>query len=580
MMTKNKTTKFRKLLPLYVGLVLLSLSCRSFGLIPLESLLLGSFENQYIADVSDPLQYIFKDFERLSTAKGAGELYSRPGMSKLGIYRGFFEEGQNLNNTCRSPGRLSYATTSEKIEAKRTYLSTLQYVGLDVITNFLPLYAKFFEFNSSEYENLVTGLIGNSCSQNITVVSLRSLKKNMMAKFNTESSLKLPSIQDHPRFSKSLHNLEKSREGQERAFAMTIDLFKSFCSWGNNTDNYRLLVPLLRSPVIAAMVVRELSGYGLAYDSYDNRVLRRVGVDTRRIACDNLICRKVNPTVFLQKFPRSIGSTGIDKDLERLYCSEFRDADYQIKYQVPQLSKKIKEITFDEQNHLVGQFISMMTGVPDFILLSPKYTSLAKTMRSSVDEVWDTWANSQNELFKKALTYEEALTIEVVPQKFYFNRYRPKFSVELDVNLGEFDRVNTRIGKLKTSIKLNFTKKFLKWARDSWRVIDPSVDKKKVARIELPFEKMIEDQFKDQVEKFPTLPLKREVIGVITREIVGHLITYDGEFFDKDIKGSVEIPVHFNFAPFALRHLRYRYEIQRNEGKVIGELQKLRALRL
>jgi len=569
-----------KLLPLFVVISCVVKSVSLHALIPLENLLLGNFDENFVGDISDPLQYIFKDYERANTSAGASELYSKPGMNKLGVYRGFFEEGQNLNNICRAGSRISYPTTSDLIDAKRAYLATLQYIGLDVITNFLPVYAKFFEFDSTEYDNLVSGLIGNSCSQNITVISLRSLKQNMMAKFNAKSSIELPSIKNHSRFSQKLTGLESSRQAQERAFAVTIELFKTFCSWGNNIDNYRLLVPLLRSPVMASMVIRELSGFGLAYDSFDNKVLRTSGLDTNRVVCENLICRKVTKDEFLRKFPRSIGSTGIHKDLERLYCNEFRDADYQLKYQVPQVAKVIKSMTFDEQNHLVGHFTAMVTGVPDFILLADKYSALKEVFRSSVDDVWDTWANSQNELFKKALTYEESLTIEVVPQKFYFNRYRPEFSVELDVNLGEFDRVNTRLGKLKTTINLKFSKKFLKWARSSWKLIDPSEDFQKVARIELPFEKMIEDQFKDQTEKFATLPLKRDIIGVITRELLGNLITYDGDFFEDDLKGLVTVPVYLNFAPFALRHLRYRYEIQKNEGKVLGELQRLRALRL
>ncbi len=571
-----KINGFRKLLP---ALLLSLISMKVFPLVPLESLLLGNFEEDYIADVSDPLQYIFKDSERKNALADSGQYYFKPGMRDLGLYRGFLEEGQNLNGICRGPSKISYPSVSERIKAKRVYLAALQYIGLDVVTNYLPLYAKYFEFESDEYENLVDGLIGNSCSQNISVISLKTLKQNMMVKFKTESTLKLPSVAGNPRFPQSLTKVEGSRNANKRAFSVSLDLFKSFCSWGNSTENYRLLVPLLRSPVVGAMIIRELSGQGLDYDLIGDKVLRVEDKATNRFACDSLICRKVNKETFIKKFPRSIGSSGVAKDLERLYCSEFRDADYQTKFQVPQLKKTIKEITFDEQNHLVGQFFSLVTGVPDFILLSSKYSTLQDTFRSSVDKSWDNWAGAQNEKYINALGYEESLTIEAVDPKFYFNRYFPRFSVELDINLGEFDRVNSRLGKLKTTIELKFSKKFLSWARDSWKLLDPSVDKQKVARIKLPFKKMVEDQFKEQLEKFPTLPLKKKVVGVVIRQLIDNLITYEGDFFHKDMKKIIEVPIHLNFAPFALKHLRYRYEIEKNEGRVQSELQRLRSLR-
>lgn len=573
-------------------LALMELSTQVYALVPLENVLLGNYQVDAYDETSDPLTSLFQDYD--DSLKKQSELkkplgYKEGDLSnkdlfrsriKLGLFRGFIEEGYNLETQCKSKPTINYATPEDKAQAMRAYLATLQYLTLDLTTRYLPLYAKFFEYTQGEYENMVSTLVNNSCSQNLTTLSIRQLTLNMLKRWESSDKHSLPSVKGNPYFPEKLGRQESRRSARSAEFAWTVELFKASCSWGNEVDNYRLLVPLLRSPVLASMVIRELSGQTLSWSDERSSPTLEMTNKTSRIACQNLVCRKVSTETFNTQIPKSVGSTSIDGDFKRLYCTEFRDADFKLKNQVPQIAERIKQITFDEQNMMVGQLVALATGIPDFIIQTPKYDGLKDTLRASLDHTWNFWAKNQNENFRKGLAYEEPLKIHVVDTDIFFRFQRPKFEVHLDVNQGEFDRVNSILGKLRTTMNLTFSKKFLKWAREEWKQIDPTVSRKRVERIRLPFKKMVEDQISSLITSFPIVPLTAEIDNLIVDEIIKQLDTYDGDFFQGEVSGLVEIPVYVNYGIFALRHLRDRYNIKRNQGNVVSDLQKLRSLRL
>lgn len=585
-------TLMRKILPL-TAIIALATVTPSYALVPLENVILGNFAKEVYEESANPIEGLFLRFDQQNLKQN--ELRSPMGFPrsqkfderelfrnriKLGLFRGFIEEGYNLENFCKLKPEINYGVPSDRLEAKRTYLATLQYLVLDLTTNYLPLYAKFFEFSEEEYKNMVDGLVGNHCSQNITTISLKSLKLNMIKRFETASGYQLPSVKGNPYFPKSLAQQESRVSSRENEFAWTLELFKSACSWGNNPDDYGLMVPLVRNPVLSAFVIRDIASESLTW--YDEKSSPGIeGTDkSSKISCQNLICRKGTREDFVRQIPRSVGSTSVRGDFQRLYCTEFRDADYSLRFQVPQIADKIKSITFDEQNMLVGQMIALATGVPDFLVQAPQFSDLKDVTRSSLDRVWNSWATGQKENYQKALAYEEPLKIQVVPGDLYFKKFKPEFSVELDVNQGELDRVISIVGKLRTTMNLTFSRKFLKWAREKWKLIDQREETLRAERVRLPLKKMVEDQVERLIEGYPMVPLSKEIDELIANEILNQLATYEGEFFVGDQKGLLTIPVYLNYGIFALRHMRERYLIKKNQGDVISELQKLRNLRL
>ena len=136
------------------------------------------------------------------------------------------------------------------------------------------------------------------------------------------------------------------------------------------------------------------------------------------------------------------------------------------------------------------------------------------------------------------------------------------------------------VGKLRTKMKLTFSRKFLKWARAEWKDVDPNEDKMKAERIMIPFRKMVEDQIEKLVDSYPVVPLSKKIDELIVKQILDQLVIYDGDEFVGDQTGLMDIPVYLNYGIFALRHIRDRYKIKKNQGTIISDLQKLRSLRL
>ncbi|PIK15511.1 hypothetical protein [Halobacteriovorax sp. JY17] len=534
------------------------LSLQAKALVPLESILLGDFEDKYSKESADPFDYLF-----LKKVELPGKISEK---RDLTIYRGYYEEGINLQKSCRADYQLSYPTSWQEDQVKRSIFATLQYIGLDISIRAIPKYAKYFEFSRDEYSNLVENIVGNYCSKNLSIISIKQLKRNFLSKFDNENTFELPDVSKNSLFPEKLTTIATQDDVREREFVKTIDLFKSFCSWGGDVDNLRLLVPFLKNPVIYASLIRQLTNEKLEWNRNSRDVFKIRNQKTVQVLCEGLICRKSNSIEFNKKFPTSVGHKSFDDDLSRLYCKEARDYQYLIKGQAPKISSMIKKMTFDEENLLISQFIALQTGVPAFFVRANNFSSAKEFLRASVDKTWDDWAMNQVDKFKGEVYFEEPLTMELVDRSLYYKNYLPEFKVLFDVNLGELDRTNQIVGKITTHFNLNFSRKFLRWARLEYINLDPRDEKRK----EELFYKMkirIAPIVKDIRTKFPTPPWDGDLDVIIRNEILEQISKFRGGFFDEDEAGMMKIPVIISFAPYALKYLRYEYNVEQNQKK-------------
>ncbi|WP_372652019.1 hypothetical protein [Halobacteriovorax sp.] len=542
----------------WIIFLIFTFSFQARALVPLESILLGNFEEKYSKESADPFDYLF-----LKKAELPGKISEK---RDLTIYRGYYEEGSNLQKSCRADYQLSYPTPWQEQQVKRSIFATLQYIGLDISIRAIPQYAKYFEFSRDEYSNMVDNIVGNYCSKNLSIISIKQLKKNFLSKFDNENSFELPDVSDNSLFPKKISSLATMDDVREREFAKTLDLFKVFCSWGGDESNLRLLVPFVKNPVVYSSLMRQLSNEKLEWNKNSRDVYKAKNQKTAQVLCEGLICRKTNAAEFIKKFPTSVGHKSLSDDLSRLYCKEVRDYEYQIKGQAPKISKIIKKMTFDEENILISQFLALQTGVPSLFLRSNNYSLGKEFLRASVDKTWDDWAKNQVDKFKGEVYFEEPLTIELVDRSLYFKNYLPEFKVVFDVNLGELDRTNQIVGKLSTTFDIKFSRKFLRWARNEWVNLDPR-NKKRKDELFYKMKLRIEPIVNNIRSKFPYPPWDGELDVIVRNEILEQISRYRGNYFDDDESGMVDIPVLINFAPYALKYLRYEYNVEQNQKK-------------
>lgn len=532
---------------------------KGHALAPIESIMLGNFFENYSENLTDPLNYIFN---RENSKKGINLDDKR----ELALYRGFSEEGKNMVNYCKDNHAIHYATEWQKLQVKRSLFSEIQYIGLDITSRALPQYAKALEFTKEEYINLVDGLVGNYCSANLSVIGLKELKNNLLVKFEKENNFRLPTVTGNSFFPDNIESYYPLKSAIENEFKFTIKIFQSICSWSGNPTNPGLMVPILKNPALMAFFFRQMDNQVIDWKELNNTLFIKEDQNTVQVWCDYLICRKTNRENFYDKVYYSVGGTNLSEDLRRLYCQDFETLDYLPFESDEKLAKIMNSITFDESNFINSQLIALLTGVPDFLLRAHKFSNGEDILRSSLDYSWSKWARTQSEKLNNELYFEEPLTFELVQGSQYFNPSKAEFRVSFDVNLGEFDRINQRNGKVHVAIKLHVQNSFLHYARETLK----NLNYKKVTEKELILKKIklqITKDLNESREKFIIPPWKGDLEGVMANEVAEQLTSITDEHFKLDKKGSAVINVEINYGLFALKYINHLKMVMDNKEK-------------
>lgn len=158
--------------------------------------------------------------------------------------------------------------------------------------------------------------------------------------------------------------------------------------------------------------------------------------------------------------------------------------------------------------------------------------------------------------------------IEKVDRSLFFRPDRPNFKVVLDVNMGEVDRANQMVGKISVSFNLQLSKNLLASVRQRWSDVDPRKEKDQRDLIASFLKNHVAEQIEAERKKFIIPPWKGDLDNVIVREILEQLVSYRGSFFNERDRSLVQIPVVFNYAPFALRYIANEFLIEKQKEKV------------
>lgn len=546
-----------------IAIVACAISARAYALVSLESLVLGDLSAINVSRTQDPLFNVFQSSRDSNSANGDRE--------RVALYRGFVDEGENLQRFCAedASSEFRYPSSEQYEQAIRTVVSTLQYIGLDILVRALPEYGKKLQWSRDDFEKFSTSLVGNWCSQNLTVISHKELKRNFMQKWDGESGFSLPTIEDNSFFPQKLMTLSTPERRYDRELYWSTELFKAFCSWSNITEDYRLMVPLLRDPVVMAFVSRQMDGRKLAFNPRSHTITLESSVETSRVACRGLICRRADETEYRRRMARAIGSPNTYADVKRIYCRHLREAGINYRDPDERVRKLLDERSLEENLLLAGQFKALVTGTPNFMIWSDTYDQAQGIMRASFDSSWDEWATSSITQLAGDLAYEEPLTVELVERELFFNPYRKNFAVHFDVNQGEFDRVNRIAGKLTVSFDLKFSHKMLHWLRKNWIHLDPTM---KVERRDLidRFKGYIKKDVEQARSKLSIPPWRGDIEEIIAVELLEQFSSFLGNW-DYPDEGFTTIPISLHYGPFALRLMRYRHLVNERAKSLVKD---------
>lgn len=556
----------------------------------------------------DPLQYIFK-VDNATKVKESNRSIAVYQQHLLKFYN-FILEGEQLENSCQHSEELTYFDSIEQQNLIRSLAATLQYLGLDLSARAIAEYAKKMEFTADEYKNLVARLIGNYCSLNLSVISLKKLGHNFWKNFYAKkTSIQLADLADNPLFPATLSKRIDKNKAQELEFLRTIKLFRAFCSWNGDTNNFRLLVPLLRNPVILAYVINNLSQKkDRPQEKYSIEEEKSLNYDPFyylerpiQVGCNGPICRRIySEYEFKRKFLKSLNYNALKEKLSWLYCRYLRDLKYITSNQQEEHIKKwIREMEVGEQTEtplLQSKMLSLITNMPDLMGKISNFNEAKELLRTGIDEEWNLWAQNASKAFTFELGYEESVTLERVrwsgnDQNIVImdNYARPlesssnggakitmkdnwalnNWSIIFDVNMGEFDRLTKGMGKVEVTYPLLVDEAFLAWFWGEWVTWALPEYKEKRNKLVEVLEKNLRDDTKKVQQSFLTPPWETgfDLTPILAQAIIENLEQIKINL-SRLSKKKITVEVKFRYGLYALKYMNYRFRMRHGEGYI------------
>jgi hypothetical protein len=534
----------------------LFMSTLAFALVPVEGILLGEAVNEY---QQDPLNYIFRDrYDKSSDEEN----------SKFRLYRAALSGGVNLKESCGYLKAPTYATPWMEKQAKRSVVATVQYIGLDTSIKAIGAYANKFELSDDAFKKLSQNLVKNYCSKNITVFSIKRIEQALNYYYTNPQTELIPSVQNSPFMTSIYKEKTESLQARSNEFDQAVNNFKTFCSWGGDVTDYRLMVPFLSNNFIMSFMIKNMVGLKAKYEPTKKSVVFTQSMDTVQVVCNDLICRKVAKERFNESFPLSIGSTGLFTDLFKLYCHHFKYQNYSTADTIPEVKTWVKKMELEDPIFETSFFISLMTGVPDVIFGVDTYRDLPIVAKSSIDDRWTSWANETLNLFSKDMLFEESLKIKANPRRDRLALRTEGFLLDFSVTLGEMDRIVDQNDKLTASFDFKLSKNYIRHVRSKWIEFSDNIDLegRKAFRDEVA--KYIDIQLKEKQKYFRQKMWNEDFSRLIVEELVEQVLAYRGPMFDSYKDEMLRVPVKFSYGVFALGYLRYRADVKAGRLKL------------
>lgn len=484
--------------------------------------------------------------------------------NQLAFYRAFYIEGENLKNFCAASPKVYYKNRFEKNSVATSIAATLQWSIIKNTIGAIRSYTKALEISDSGYEQIGKNLISSSCSQNISVVSHRRLTK-MFKDTMTQPDYELPDISNNPFYTSKITKRQSKQEILARELYYTLGLFKVACSWGQDVDYLRGLEGLIKNPIIASYLMRQMSGLEIQKKINAVELGLATSDTTTRVHCDNLICREKSGEIFEKEFPKSIGQQSVLRDLKSVYCQNIYYKTPEIENELDDSVKQVYANYLDDESYrLIGQYIALITKIPDFNVWTDNKQILGEYIRDGLEHFWDGWSKKVIKNQVENISYEEPLVLDVVDHKIFLPVMKSKPHVQLDLNSGEFDKVIAINGKIKYKFDVEFLERDLLWLYFKYKNVDPS-DVEENQLLDNLLTQYINKNFSRIKSEFSNYLISGDIVNLIKEELKNQL-KYIVNIDLQDSKELIKIPVDINISPFALVYLKNKHIMQ-------GELQ-------
>jgi len=526
----------------------------SWGIVPIEDVLLGSALED---GKFDPLGSIFKKINKTQTEE----------VRKLRSFYFKTNEAENLKNSCELYQGIDFASTWQEKQAQRSITSTLQWIGLEITSKAIGALANELQMDKTEFSRLSSNLVKNYCSKNISVISLKNLEEKLFKFFENPEIKILPSIKDSPYITKYFKDYSQGEEFNKRQLHYSIMNFRSFCSWGSDTEDFRLLAPYLAHPVIMAYVFKNLLNLEEQYDDKSDKIFLEPAKNSVQVICRELICRKTNFKTFSLEFPLSLGATALKTDLEKHYCFRFKQLNLS-RNENKTINEWVKTQELEDTVFELAFFVSLLTGVPEVLFSLPKYADIPFLIKSSIDEKWDNWAKEVLSMFSKDLLFEESLHLKTIMTRDDNFTGLKSLKLKMFLTLGDLDQVLNEKDKFKLSFHLKVPKNYFIQMILKWRNFRESLNLNGEKEVRKEFAHYLHHQLELKEKKLLQKLWTKDVSRVLADEIFDESLKLARSFEGQYSSELISIPVEINYGLFAVSYLRYKADINAGRLKI------------
>jgi hypothetical protein len=532
--------------------VIFLFNAQVFSMVPIEDLVMtGASEEQRY----DPLDSIFQNRNQKS-------LSDKVEIGPLKLYYHQLLEGEKLQNSCEFVKPAHYFNDWEEKQAKRSIVSTLQWIGLQFSVKAIGKFASDLNLNESDYNQLIKNMMNNYCSQNLTSISLKKVEKLLLENYATPEKYLFHHLEQIPYATEKFRNIISQENFKSTQLDYAVKSFRSFCSWGGDTEDYRLLSPYLKNPIIMNFVFQHLQGLESQFDQNKGVIQNIHSSKSHQVLCDELICRKVTKSLFDQKFKLSVGSSGLETDLQKLYCHHFQFQDYSAKT-LPWAQNIVKKFEVEESLFEALFFISLMTRWPDPLFGLEKYVDIPFLIKSSMDEQWQFWAKKALSLSHRELFYEESPKLRVERMVKDLSIGVSKFELRASFTLGEFDRVIDGRDKFRAQMNLKVPLNYFIQLVKRWQILREKIDLNGQKLLMKDFASYLMIQLKEKEKYFQSKIWTDEFSKILADELLLQALNMKGSLLKNYSNTILTIPLEIEYGLFALSYLKDRGEVQK-----------------
>lgn len=413
----------------------------------------------------------------------------------------------------------TYESELSKKLAIGNFFAQAQYYALRKILVYVADSAKNLSLLRPHYINVVKTIIQNQCSDNMTIISKKSLHDLAILKFDESSKIASYTKSDY-------------MEG--------IKLLADFCSWYGTNHTDSMITYYLKDPLVANIVIQD-------YIKNSNRVL-----------CDETKCRLTDLKNFSSRYQRAINQKSFENELNGLYCFNIKNINQlNSKLSDNYTKARLKESEDSLKKSKIYLYASF-ANLPAPIVLND-WTHNTPYFFSKIIDDENSWSKDILRDMSKRVEMEEELNV-----RFHVNKTAAKLdelTLDFDIHGDDFDQIVYNVDKLSWGFEFKIKKAELFFLTSEVERIYQRHYSTRTERIEnltKSFADKIREGFwKEKLLKVPTLKYLPDFPNRMSEALISTLKTYKGpkSEFVSTSKSEAVIPLKISFGWEALRKL-------------------------